>query len=794
MDEKTKLYIEKIKEIHGNIYDLSKIKHIRNQEEKLPIICKIHGEFNISMNKIINRNCGCPKCGIETRSRNKRLNKAKVIIDEFKKVHGNKYDYSKVEYTGNKDKVTIICPIHGEFLQSPDLHKQGYGCAKCGFESKSNILKISNGESKPAINKLRSSDKEFILKSINAHGNKYDYSKVDYINNSEKIIITCPIHGDFLQSPNKHKNGAGCSKCKNTTISMKLRSSSKEFIEKSLKVHGDKYSYDKVVYTKNSEKIIITCPIHGDFLQVPYGHLSGKGCPKCGDEITSSKLKLTNEEFIEKSIDAHGNKYNYEKTKYLLTNKKVIIACPIHGEFLQLPHDHLKGKGCSKCGDESASNKLKLTTKEFIEKSLKAHDSKYSYDKVDYKNNQEKVIITCPIHGDFLQIPNDHMTGYGCIKCGKESISQKLRSNNEEFIEKSSKVHNGKYSYNKVNYRKNQENVIITCPIHGDFQQSPKHHLEGMGCRKCSLGSSSLEEKVRLIIESLGVKYEQNKWYSTEGKKWEVDIFLPDYNLGIECHGNYWHSEVKMGVDKARKIHFDKFNNAAKEGITLLQFFEDEINNKAYIIKKMIAHRIGIRETIYARKCSINVLEKKDLDAESIKEIKNFFDENHIQGSCNFRQASILSYENEIVGVMLFNNVVSARGIPFNPKETELVRLAFSEHIQGGASRLLVNFLEKHTEINKVVSYSDNCISTGNVYKELGFELDSEVKPDYKYIKAFGEPIRFHKSRFKRINQENMSKSSDYKFDKELTEVENANNNLYFRVWNAGLLKWILKF
>ncbi len=180
------------------------------------------------------------------------------FIKKARQIHGNKYDYSKVVYKNNRTRVTIICPIHGEFWQKPNDHLDGCGCNKCNRTKKL-------------------STSEFIEKAKEIHGDKYDYSKVEYVNNKTKVCIICPIHGEFWQKPNDHLNGHGCDKCGGTK-----RLATSEFIEKAKEIHGDKYDYSKVEYKDNKTKVCIICPKHGEFWIRPNSHISQKqGCKHC---------------------------------------------------------------------------------------------------------------------------------------------------------------------------------------------------------------------------------------------------------------------------------------------------------------------------------------------------------------------------------------------------------------------------------------------------------------------------------------------------------------------------------
>ena len=249
------------------------------------------------------------------------------FIKDARDVHGDKYDYSKVKYINAKTKVCIICPEHGEFLQTPNSHLSGNGCPKCANEANSERFRLPLSE--------------FIKKAKDLHKDKYDYSKVDYVNDRTKVCIICPEdgHGEFWQTPNAHTNGAGCPKC-----SSNYAPTTEEWIASARKVHGDKYDYSKVKYVNSVTKVCIICPEHGTFLQGPSQHLSGKGCSKCSNNYSPTK-----EEWITYAREVHGNKYDYSKVEYVNALTKVCIICPEHGEFWQGPHSHTKGQGCPKC-------------------------------------------------------------------------------------------------------------------------------------------------------------------------------------------------------------------------------------------------------------------------------------------------------------------------------------------------------------------------------------------------------------------------------------------------------------
>lgn len=198
---------------------------------------------------------------------------------------------------------------------------------------------------------------QFIEKAKSVHGNKYGYSKVNYVNNNTKVCMICPIHGEFWQRPADHLNGCGCNQCRGIFTT-------ENFILKANVVHKGKYDYSKTKYISNKHKVCITCPIHGDFWQNVSDHLSGKGCTKCGYERNSRSFRDTLEDFIKKAKKIHGDKYDYSNTAYENNSTKVKIKCPIHGVFLQTPNNHLHGQGCPLCSSSKGENKIRIFLQE----------------------------------------------------------------------------------------------------------------------------------------------------------------------------------------------------------------------------------------------------------------------------------------------------------------------------------------------------------------------------------------------------------------------------------------------
>jgi hypothetical protein len=254
------------------------------------------------------------------------------------------------------------------------------------------------------------------------------------------------------------------------------------------------------------------------------------------------------DKFIIKANCKHNSKFNYSKFIYINSATKGIIICSIHGEFLLRPNDHLNGQGCRRCANYKKSIKLRHNTFKFTEKATKVHAYTYSYLKVDYIGTYNKVIITCKIHGDFLQTPNSHLNGEGCFKCYHQS---KLLLN-EEVINRATKKHNGMYSYCDTVYVGAAKKMVIICKRHGKFLQVAMSHLNGRGCPKCNISQG--EEYIRKELETKKLQYIFQKSFDDcknpkTGCKLRFDFYIPSKNLLIEYDGRQ-HFEYGIHVGK----------------------------------------------------------------------------------------------------------------------------------------------------------------------------------------------------------------------------------------------------
>lgn len=295
--------------------------------------------------------------------------------------------------------------------------------------------------------------------------------------------------------------------------------------------------------------------------------------------------------FIKKARNIHGDKYDYSQVIYTYNKEKVKIICPLHGEFFQTPSNHIhktKPQGCRLCGIDKLRQDKKMSLEDFIAKANKIHNNKYDYSETAYGlNSKVPVTIICPIHGKFYPTPNNHIhptCPTGCPKCKLITIGFKTSLKLEGFINKSRNIHGNKFNYDKVIYKNTTIPVIIICPIHGEFSQTPAVHFNSSySCPACfketirSLGERSLFN----FIENNGFVPVANKrplWLKTKQSlaSMELDIYIPELNLAIEYNGCRFHNNALKNND----YHLNKYRICLENNVNLIHIFDLEDINK----------------------------------------------------------------------------------------------------------------------------------------------------------------------------------------------------------------------
>jgi hypothetical protein len=402
-------------------------------------------------------------------------------------------------------------------------------------------------------------------------------------------------------------------------------------------------------------------------------------------------------------------------------------------------------------------NKIKHDEIKFIEKAKFIHGDLYDYSKTDYINSNTKVKIICPKHGEFEQLPLNHLKGHGCFNCCKMS--------NNEFVEKAKSVHGDLYDYSKTDYINSNVRTKIICSKHGEFSQLPLSHLNGNGCPKCS---AIISKGHKEIIDFIDRKNAIINCKNVIGP-YEIDIFIPKLNIGVEYNGLYYHSFNSIESKDQKFYHYNKTFFAINKGIQLLQVFEDEWIYKKDIVKSIINSKLNKNNKIYARNCSV-------VDVNS-KEFFDFCDLNHIQGSLNSRIKLGLIYNNELICVMGFN--------VHNKYCYECTRFCnkLNFNVIGGASKLFKHFVKRFNP-ESVLTYADRRYSNGNLYVKLGFDLVGITNPGYFYVKG---NKKYSRNKFQKHKLEKVLS----KYNKNNSEAINMFNNGYRRLWDSGHYKFV---
>lgn len=288
---------------------MSHIKYGKTGLEPVTIICKKHGPFEIKPT-VTNRKTLCPTCSKDA----DKQRRFEHFISKARKIHGNKYDYSKVKFINGYTPVEIICHTHGIFTQRPNDHLSGKGCSKCYHESK----------------KLKTD--QFIKKAQKIWGERWDYSKTSCESRCNSLLtITCRKHGDFVQSANTHLAGnVGCIKCQRESGYFRSPRTKEDFIEAARKIHGNKFDYSLVDDTCGLNTTVkIICKKHGIFEQKVHNHLQGHGCRKCRnaqqEKIISIMLIKNNIAYEKEKMFKWLKRKGYLKLDFYLPEYNVAI-------------------------------------------------------------------------------------------------------------------------------------------------------------------------------------------------------------------------------------------------------------------------------------------------------------------------------------------------------------------------------------------------------------------------------------------------------------------------------------
>jgi len=556
---------------------------------------------------------------------------------------------------------------------------------------------------------------------------------------------------------------------------------------------------------------------------------------------------IKTQRFITKSSIKHNFKFDYSKVTFTTAKTKVEIICPIHGSFMQLPADHVRGIGCKKCGRDTAVEK---TTKKWVDVERdfrKVHNDLYDYKVDTYINTSTKMVIGCKIHGEFEQTPSNHLR-HGCPKCGNISTKTKQTSNTAEFIRKLKLLYGDFYDYTDIIYYNSKTKVEVHCPIHGEFTATPNSLLNGSGCPSCGTIKQGITKKLnyfKLWVNEIhhrdsnisidaqeyqGVNSTVTGTCNKHGKFEDVVINIKTRsNACIKCCSNVFSKPEKI-ISKILdnlKIQFISHYRIRKDNTYIeLDFFLPEYNiaievngiywhrdqgtrcTKEYhntktnicienniqllhLYDQEVNNKTSIIESIIRSKTGKNtkrIYARKTI----IKQVdsvtaNNFLALYHLQGSCKSQvyYGLFTADCDDLVCVMAFGT----RQIT-GKSQHELIRFATKADctVIGGFSKILEYY--KHTiKAGTIVTYADRRYSLGSVYYKCGFKLINVSSPSYWYFKLPNTKL-YHRYNFAKHKLSGKLQN----FDINLTEWQNMKNNNYSRIWDCGQFVFELAF
>lgn len=519
--------------------------------------------------------------------------------EKVESIFGRRFKFDFNQFKSVRDPMAVYDTISGEEF------KASFGNLIRG----SIPSKINFGQIEAKIN-------DFKQRAAAVHSSFYSYDNVEYKNSDTKVSITCPIHGDFNQTPHDHLSGHGCTKCKNDKAKLSLE----EFISRARSCHSIDYDYSFVRIDNYDNPVKIICPTHGEFEQTPRVHLSGSDCHKCSEEKMykvyaediNKNLKNTNVKMIDSSASNMSEESNF--------------LCSKHGKFRTTIRRALSSEssGCKECKKENVS----VSFDEFVERSKLIHGNKYKYIEEDFYLNKS-INVICPIHGEFKTYKYNHLNGSGCPKCSAINAGLRSRLTQKEFIDRASSF-NPLLKFEYGCYTKNSEEAVFTCSVHGEQRRKAQDILQGHGCRTCLTNRPEQEilNEIRSVYQGEIIAHSRPKFMNGM----ELDFYMPEKNLAIEFNGTVFHHSSKNTIlsgvkPKPYNYHYKKWLLCKENGINLISIYDfywaDDLKNS--IIRSKIRHYLGCDRKVYARKCVIKKVSNK-VAAE-------FYSSTHIEGA-----------------------------------------------------------------------------------------------------------------------------------------------------------------
>jgi len=556
------------------------------------------------------------------------------------------------------------------------------------------------------------------------------------------------------------------------------------FIAASKEINGDDtIDYSEVEFVSSTTKVTLLCHKHEEpfrFYPRPIEHIGSKTkCPKCSKKSAGEKQSLTKsggqERFLIDAARIHGDEFDYFLARYERSNKPMTVICRIHGQFQITQESHINQKSkCPKCAYAKKGLLRRKSNETFLEEANRKHKGIYIYPD-PYVTAHTPLRIICKDHGAFTLRPCVHTNGQGCYECAVRTGKNSYPLSLERFLDQAKEMHENKFNYDKVVLTSSSDHITITCPEHGDFTQIASQHTWGYGCYKCSRAVSKAEIELGDRIKSLG--FTDLVLNKKHGLGFDIDIFIPSLNIGIEYNGLIWHSEWKKDEEEAATYHLNKTEKCEAAGIRLIHVWEDDWILRNDTCWKWLKAQLGHYDfTINGRDCEVR--------QSTWADVSQFITENHIQGtpSNSTYYYSLIHPERGLIAAMTLGNHFGDSGTGITLK-----RFCSIGNIRGGFSKLLTAFIREHGyKYSYISSFSDRSWSKGTVYSTNGFEKVGTGAPRYFWSK---DGVRYNRWKMQLKYLPGILKV----FDPQLSETQNCHANGYNRIWDSGVDKWELK-
>lgn len=498
---------------------------------------------------------------------------------------------------------------------------------------------------------------------------------------------------------------------------------------------------------------------------------SGNGCPYCSGRTVLegfNDLSSTYPE-IAASWDTDKNQNTTPKDITYRTGSKFWWRCALNHEWEASVSNRVAGSGCPICDNKIILPGFNDLASKNPELAARWHPTKnYPLTPNQVAEwSQKRVWWVCSKGHEWeAKIAKRH----GCPICSGQKVLvgyNDFESNHKELAKEWHPTKNGSLLPHNLTTGSNQK-VWWLCIKNHEYNSTVHDRAHrGYGCNTCTSRVSKAEQDIFVFITSLGLDAKQSDRKTLASG--ELDILIPEKKIAIEFNGLYWHTENR---GKHETYHYEKWKECKDKGIQLIQIWEDEWNEKPSLLKRMLAFKLGLMtdDKVAARKTFVADLTKTDAEV--------FLEENHIQGfaSGSFYVGLKAKDTEEIVALVVLKKE------PGNA--LNIIRYATNKNVVGGFTKLL-SYAINIWKPSSFITFSDNCVSDGGLYKNNGFIADKELRPDYRYVVA-GERKHKFGYRLKRFQND-----PNLLWESNLTEKQLADLNGISRIWDAGKIRWI---